>query len=100
MTQEVADGLQRYPFPEHQTRRRVPQNMRANTRCREAGSPRRTVDQRRHRRTICQWDEGSIHTKKNMFILNVRAPVLHVIQNGIAYILRQREDALSAALSS
>jgi hypothetical protein len=34
-----------------------------------------------------------------MFIANVRAPVLHVVQNGIAYILRQRERALSTPLS-
>jgi hypothetical protein len=34
-----------------------------------------------------------------MFIANVRAPVLHVVQDGIAYVLRQREHALSTPLS-
>src|SRR5438067_908485 len=73
--------------------------MRANTACREVSSPRCTVDQRRHCRTTGQRDEGRIHPKKHMFIANVRAPVLYVIQNGIADVLRQREHALSSSLS-
>ena len=76
------------------------QQMRANTACGEAGSPRRTVDQGRHGRSTGQWDKGRIHAQKDTFIADVRAPVLQVIQNGIAYVLRQREHAVSAALST
>jgi hypothetical protein len=35
-----------------------------------------------------------------MFIANVRAPVLYVVQHGVAYVLRQREHAVSAAFST